>query len=295
MFSEASSEDWILRKLQVLGWTYKSPDDIGERESDEFFLKDILLESLKNINSVSELLILDAVSKLEELIPSKDGNAKFLDYIKHGIDVVDEKRQVHTVRLFDTSRISANSFIVTNQFNAKGIYNKRPDIIMFVNGLPLVIMENKNPFNIGIIHKAYEQIKGYETSIPKLFTFLQIAVINNGIKGEFFPLFFNDKEKDQRAKWKTSYPLEPNTDNEVEILLNGIFHPDNFLRILTNYIHIRKKGDQNEKIIARYMQFRATEKIMERIRKNVNKEPGEALKTGLIWHWQGSGKTLIMA
>ncbi|HII83178.1 MAG TPA: HsdR family type I site-specific deoxyribonuclease, partial [Ferroplasma sp.] len=121
------------------------------------------------------------------------------------------------------------------------------------------------------------------------------AVINNGINGELFPLFFNEKGKDTRAKWKTSYPMESKQGSEFETLLNGVFNIDNFVKLLLNYTHIRKKGDRNEKILARYMQFRATEKILNRIHNNMDKNLKEPKKTGLIWHWQGSGKTLIMA
>lgn len=295
MFSEASSEDWIIRKLQDYGWTYNSQEDLEERNNDVFLLKENLLNSIRKINSVPESLIPDAISKLDELTPSKDGNSKFLDFLKYGINVVDENRQIHNVRLLDESKIYNNSFIVTNQLNIKGKSNKRPDIVLFVNGLPLVIMENKNPYNMGSIELAYNQIKGYEESVRELFTYLQIAVINNGVKGELFPLFFNRKGDDIRAKWKTSYPFEPKPENEVETLLNGVFYPDNFVKILTNYLHIRKKGDGNEKIMARYMQFRATEKILKRIEENMYKPQNESVKTGLIWHWQGSGKTLIMA
>lgn len=295
MFSEASSEDWIIKKLQDYGWTYNSQEDLEERSNDVPLLKDSLLNSIRKINSVPESLLSDAISKLEELTPSRDGNSKFLEFLKRGINVVDENRQIHTVRLLDESKIYNNSFIVTNQFNIKGKSNKRPDIVLFVNGIPLVIMENKNPYNMGSIELAYNQIKGYEESVRELFTYLQIAVINNGVKGELFPLFFNQKGEDTRAKWKTSYPLEQTPENEVETLLYGVFYPDNFVKILTNYLHIRKKGDRNEKIMTRYMQFRATEKILKRIGENLNETPGRSVKTGLIWHWQGSGKTLIMA
>ncbi len=295
MVSEASNEEWIIRKLQDYGWIYNSPEDLEERNNDVFLLRENLLSSLRKINPIQESLISDAISKLEELTPSQEGNAKFLDFLKHGVSVVDENKQIHTVKLLDESRIYNNSFIVTNQFSIKGKSNKRPDVVLFVNGIPLVIMENKNPYNMGTLELAYNQIKGYEESVRELFTYLQIAVINNGVKGELFPLFFNKKGEDIRAKWKTSYPLEPTPENEVEKLLYGALYPDNFIKILTNYLHIRKKGDRNEKIMARYMQFRATEKILKRIEDNIDRKQDEAVKTGLIWHWQGSGKTLIMA
>lgn len=105
MFSEASSEDWIIRKLQDYGWTYNSQEDLEERNNDVFLLKENLLNSVRKINSVPESLILDAISKLEELTPSKDGNSKFLDFLKYGINVVDENRQIHNVRLLDESKI----------------------------------------------------------------------------------------------------------------------------------------------------------------------------------------------
>jgi type I restriction enzyme R subunit len=293
MFSEDSSERWILKKLQEMGWTYVSPEEI-DNENNDYFIRDILLNSLKNINAESETLIDSAVSKLEELTPSKEGNGKFLDYFKHGIDVVDENRHIHTIKVVDTTNVNKNSLIVTNQFSIHGKANKRPDILLFVNGIPLVIMENKNPYNMGNLEMAYNQIKGYEKSISGLFTFLQICVINNGVKGEIFPLFFNEKGEDLRAKWKSSYPLDIDSENEVEILMYGVFCPGNFLNIIRNYVHIRKKGDSNEKIMARYMQFRATEKIIKRMMEGLNTPSGKAFKTGLIWHWQGSGKTLIM-
>ena len=294
-FDEASSERWIIEKLQDLGWTYSTAEELEDMEDNKYFLRETLLNSLKKMNSIPDSLISDAVSKLEELTPSKDGNSKFLNFLKNGINVIDEHRQIHTVKLLDELKKYNNSFIVTNQLSIHGKSNKRPDILLFVNGIPIVIMENKNPYNAGSIDEAYNQIKGYEESIDGLFTYLQIAVINNGIKGELFPLFFNEKGKDTRAKWKVSYPLETGQESEFETLLDGVFNTDNFVNILLNYMHIRKKGDRNEKIIARYMQFRATEKILNRIYNNMDKTLKEPKKTGLIWHWQGSGKTLIMA
>ena len=293
MFSEDSSESWILIKFQEMGWTYVSPEAV-DNENNNYFIRDILLSSLRNINAGNEILIDNAISKLGELMPSKEGNAKFLDYFKHGIDVVDENRHVHTIKLVDVTNVNRNSLIVTNQFIVHGRANKRPDILLFVNGIPIVIVENKNPYNMGNLEMAYNQIKGYEKSIPGLFTFLQLGMINNGVRGEIFPLFFNEKGDDLRAKWKSTYPFDTTSENEVEILLYGVFHPDNFLNILSNYVQIRKKGDRNEKIMARYMQFRATEKIIKRIIDGLNSPPGKTVKTGLIWHWQGSGKTLIM-
>ena len=294
-FDEASSERWIIEKLQELGWTYNTPEELEDMEDNKFFLRETLLNSLRRMNQIPDSLISDAVSKLEELTPSKDGNSKFLNFLKNGINVIDDHRQIHTVKLLDESRKYNNSFIVTNQLSIHGKSNKRPDILLFVNGMPIAIMENKNPYNAGSIDEAYNQIKGYEESIDGLFTYLQIAVINNGINGELFPLFFNEKGKDTRAKWKTSYPMEYKQESEFETLLDGVFNIDNFVKLLLNYMHIRKKGDRNEKIIARYMQFRATEKILNRIYGNMDKTLKEPKKTGLIWHWQGSGKTLIMA
>jgi type I restriction enzyme R subunit len=294
-FDEASSEMWIIEKLQELGWTYNTPEELEDMEDNKYFLRETLLNSLRKMNQIPDSLISDAVSKLEELTPSKDGNSKFLNFLKNGINVIDENRQIHTVRLVDQSKKYNNNFIVTNQLGIHGKSNKRPDILLFVNGIPIVIMENKNPYNAGSIDEAYNQIKGYEESIDGLFTYLQIAVINNGINGELFPLFFNEKGKDTRAKWKTSYPMESKQGSEFETLLNGVFNIDNFVKLLLNYTHIRKKGDRNEKILARYMQFRATEKILNRIHNNMDKNLKEPKKTGLIWHWQGSGKTLIMA
>ncbi|WMT53233.1 type I restriction endonuclease subunit R [Ferroplasma acidiphilum] len=294
-FDEASSEKWIIEKLQELGWTYNTPEELEDMEDNKFFLRETLLNSLRKMNQIPDSLISDAVSKLEELTPSKDGNSKFLNFLKNGINVIDENRQIHTVKLIDESKKYNNRFIVTNQLSIHGKSNKRPDILLFVNGMPIVIMENKNPYNAGSIDEAYNQIKGYEESINGLFTYLQIAVINNGINGELFPLFFNEKGKDTRAKWKTSYTMENQQGSEFETLLDGVFNTDNFVKLLLNYMHIRKKGDRNEKIIARYMQFRATEKILNRIYNNMDKTLKNPEKTGLIWHWQGSGKTLIMA
>ena len=257
-FDEASSEKWIIEKLQELGWTYNTPEELEDMEDNKFFLREILLNSLRKMNPIPDSLISDAVSKLEELTPSKEGNSKFLNFLKNGINVIDENRQIHTVRLLDQSNKYNNSFIVTNQLSIRGKSNKRPDILLFVNGIPIVIMENKNPYNAGSIDEAYNQIKGYEESIDGLFTYLQIAVINNGINGELFPLFFNEKGKDTRAKWKTSYPLETGQESEFETLLDGVFNIDNFVKILLNYMHIRQSFSELVCCICHYECFART-------------------------------------
>ena len=100
-FDEASSERWIIEKLQDLGWTYSTPEELEDMEDNKFFLRETILNSLKKMNPIPDSLISDAVSKLEELTPSKDGNSKFLNFLKNGINVIDEHRQIHTVKLLD--------------------------------------------------------------------------------------------------------------------------------------------------------------------------------------------------
>ncbi|MEM2983423.1 MAG: HsdR family type I site-specific deoxyribonuclease, partial [Candidatus Bathyarchaeia archaeon] len=142
---------------------------------------------------------------------------------------------------------------------------------------------------------AYRQIKGYEEKAPELFKYVQFSIATDGDQTYYFPNAFNEEEKDLLSIWKDPYPYrrEEFKDDILKTTIYGMLSKQNILDIITNFIFIRKERDKTTKIMSRYMQYRATNKICERIINTLRGK--EEKKFGLIWHWQGSGKTYTMA
>ncbi|MCS7249483.1 MAG: HsdR family type I site-specific deoxyribonuclease [candidate division WOR-3 bacterium] len=186
--------------------------------------------------------------------------------------------------LFDYKNIDNNEFIFTNQFRFLGKESIRLDIVLFINGIPVCNIECKNPYtNKGDYYSAYKQIKRYEKIAPELYKYIQVGIGYAEIV-KYFPIVpFSDNVKQE--VWK----------KEGLNIYDAIFDflkPEMFLDILRNFIFIREFRSEITKVIGRYMQVRAVNKIYQRIIDNL--EGKDYKNKGLIWHWQGSGKTLIM-
>jgi type I restriction enzyme R subunit len=301
---KGSVEDFIIQELQKLGWKYMKSEEMKRMRKgnyEEPLVLENLRKALPAINREVEFTKadLDFVILSLRAIPSNiEGIRTFIDRFRNGLVVPMQKEgKERVIKLVDLENIESNEFIVTNQFKLEGTKGSIiPDIVLLVNGIPLVLIECKNPTEERVDWTdAYKQIKRYEERVPELFKYVQFSIATDGVKTYYFPNSFNEEGKDFLSIWKDPYPLkrEDFKDDILKITIYGLLSKPNLLDLIENFTFIRKETDKATKIMARYMQFRASNKIFQRVVNTLRRK--EQKKFGLIWHWQGSGKTYTMA
>jgi type I restriction enzyme R subunit len=260
----------------------------------------------KKVNSDVEFTDADldfVIVSLRTIPANIEGIRIFLDRFRNGLVVPLQKEgKERVIKLVDLENIENNEFIVTNQFKVEGLKGSiRADIVLLVNGIPLVLIECKNPTEEKVDWTdAYKQIKRYEQEAPEIFKYVQFSIATDGMKTIYFPNAFNEEGKDFPSgmpppTWKDPYPFkkEDFKDDMFKMTIYGLLSKPNLLDLIENFTFIRKERDKSTKIMTRYMQFRASNKIFQRVLNTLRKK--ENKKFGLIWHWQGSGKTYTMA
>jgi len=289
-FTEKSLvEDYITEKLQEKGWKYVNAEDLGRESFEEPLLVNNLIDALKRINRGKGLggeEIKNALNELKLRTAGSEDAKKILNFYKFGVLIKFEKEKVlKHVQLFDFDELENNEFIVSRQVSYDGKERIRTDIILYVNGIPLVSIECKNPTSIGQSwYNAYKQIKDYEETVPELYKYVQIGVAAERV-AKYFPIVPWQKEGVKIHQWKSG--KKDSIDATVEML-----SPEVLLDIIRNFLFCRVESGNETKVITRYMQYRAANKMVNRVLRNIKGE--EEKKGGLIWHWQGSGKTLTM-
>jgi type I restriction enzyme R subunit len=289
MFTEKELvENYIVEKLQEKGWQFVPADELERESFEEPLLISNLIRAIQKINKnlgVGNEEISKILNELKLTGSGHEGSKRILNFYKFGIPVKFEKdRVVKFVKLFDYDDIENNEFIVSRQVNYKGKDSIRTDIILYVNGIPLVNIECKNPAEIGVSwYDAYKQIKDYENKIPELFKYVQIGVAAES-KVKYFPVvpWLDDVNV---SEWRENN--KDSIDSTVEVLTG-----EKLLDIIKDFLFFRIEYGNPEKVITRYMQYRAANKMVNRVVKNLKGE--EEKDKGLVWHWQGSGKTLTM-
>ena len=197
------------------------------------------------------------------------------------------------VRLIDFDDVTANELLAVNQFSVKGSkYTRRPDIILFINGLPLVLLELKNPADEKAdIWKAYDQIQTYKEQIPDVFQYNEILVISDGTEALMGSLSAN---VERFMAWRTidGLTLDPlGQFNELETLIRGVLAPAYLLDFLRFFVLFEDDGALVKKI-AGYHQFHAVRSAIDQV--IAASRPGGDHKGGVVWHTQGSGKSITM-
>ena len=281
-------EDWAIEKLKEKGWNYVESEKLNRLNFDEPLLLEDLKKKILEINKDTELVGEDlnaVINKLKYAPTNQNGHKEILKYLKYGVPIKTEKeRIVKNIQLFDYRNFENNDFVVTNQFKFVGRENIRLDILLIVNGIPLVNIECKNPYTDKTNYfDAYKQIKRYEKVAPELYKYIQIGIGFAEVV-KYFPIVpWLDDVKQEVWKWE-GY-------KEDEAIFE-MLQPEVLLDILKNFIFVREFRGEMTKVIARYMQYRATNKIYQRVIDNLDGKTNK--NKGLIWHWQGSGKTLTM-
>ncbi|MCD6241485.1 HsdR family type I site-specific deoxyribonuclease [Candidatus Bathyarchaeota archaeon] len=281
-------ENYIINKLIKQGWKYIPSDELERDSYEEPLLTPSLIRALRKINKdIREEEIKQVLNALKFTGTGPEGSKRILNYYKWGISMkIQRERIVQRIRLFDYENLENNEFIVSNQVTHKGKETKRMDIILYVNGIPLVNIECKNPTDIAQSWEdAYLQIKEYEKAVPELYKYIQIGVAAEAV-AKYFPIVpWLEPEEVKIYEWREEG--KDSIDSTIEML-----KPETLLDLIKNFLFYRIEHGNATKVIARYMQYRAANKIVKRVLANL--EGIEDKNKGLIWHWQGSGKTLTM-
>lgn len=295
IYTEASYENSIIELFRDnLGYEYAYGPDI-ERDLNSPLYEEILIDSLYNLNrGLPDDAIQDALFKLKnfengELVQK---NAVFMDYLQNGVPVryfVDGEERSSIVYLADYKNPDNNSFIVANQWTLVENSNKRPDIILFLNGLPVVLFELKSPSREETdASEAYLQIRNYMQEIPSMFIYNAICVMSDQLTSKAGTITSGE---DRFMEWKTKDGSYENTQYATfDTFFEGIFQKERFLDILKNFICFSNEGINQFKILAGYHQYFAVRKAIEST-KHATVTDG---KGGVFWHTQGSGKSLSM-
>lgn len=294
-FTEASYENSIIELFQNdLGYEYVYGPDI-ERDFYCPLYEDVLLESLYRLNrGLPDDAIQEALYKLKtfengELVQK---NAIFMDYLQNGIPVryfVGGEERSSILYLVDYKNPPNNSFIVANQWTFIENSNKRPDVILFLNGLPVVLIELKSPSREETdASEAYRQFRNYMHEIPSMFIYNAICVMSDQLTSKAGTITSGE---DRFMEWKTKDGNYENTQYaQFDTFFEGMFQKERLLDIIKNFICFSNEGINTFKILAGYHQYFAVRKAIEST-KHATITDG---KGGVFWHTQGSGKSLSM-
>ncbi len=295
LYTEADYENSVIELFRNdLGYGYAYGPDI-ERDFYSPLYEEVLLDSLYRLNrGLPDDAISDALFKLKnfengELVQK---NAVFMDYLQNGISVryfVDGEERSSIVYLVDYKNPDNNSFIVANQWTFIESSNKRPDVILFLNGLPVVLVELKSPSREETdASEAYRQLRNYMKEIPSMFIYNAICVMSDQLTSKAGTITSGE---DRFMEWKTKDGDYENTQYaQFDTFFEGMFQKARLLDIIKNFICFSNEGINSFKILAGYHQYFAVRKAIEST-KHATVTDG---KGGVFWHTQGSGKSLSM-
>ena len=295
LYTEADYENSVIELFRNdLGYEYAYGPDI-ERDFYSPLYEEALLDSLYRLNrELPDDAIQDALFKLKnfengELVQK---NAAFMDYLQNGIPVryfVDSEERSSIVYLVDYKNPDNNSFIVANQWTFIENSNKRPDVILFLNGLPVVLVELKSPSREETdASEAYRQLRNYMIEIPSMFIYNAICVMSDQLTSKAGTITSGE---DRFMEWKTKDGDYENTQYaQFDTFFEGMFQKARLLDIIKNFICFSNDGTNSFKILAGYHQYFAVKKAIDST-KHATVTDG---KGGVFWHTQGSGKSLSM-
>lgn len=295
-------ENRMITQLKELDYDYlHGPSLDSERESrGEIVLKERLSKAILQLNpwlsDTNLARIIRSITHIEST-SLMEANQKFHEMIVNMISVQQDLgrgKKNQTVKLIDFERPENNEFLVVDQFtinNAQG--NIRPDLIIFINGLPLVIVECKSPMlppdeQIG---EGVRQLTRYQTSHEQLFHYNQFMIVTSNDRAKVGTI---GAKAQHYGEWKDPYPRTVAelgvSPTPQDILAAGMLTKENLLDLIRNFIVYEPVEGRTIKKLARYQQFRAVNKAIDRILRAEEKTQ----RGGVVWHTQGSGKSLTM-
>lgn len=278
----------FLRYAEEAGWTYLPPDEALRRRGgeDSPVLRSVLVEQLQRLNPG----VVDSVAKAEEVVrrllgvrPNIEGNLESWEYLK-GLKTVfvEAERREKNLRLLDFQNLEANTFHVTDEFAfGNGHFRIRADVVLLVNGIPVIVVETKAATRLEGIAEAFDQIRRYHEQGPELMAQAQLFALTHLVRFFYGPTW--NLSRKALFDWREEASLAA----DFETLVKTFLAPRRVLSILTDYILFVRRDGELTKAVLRPHQMRATEKVLARAHDREKHR-------GLIWHTQGSGKTYTM-
>lgn len=294
LYKEANYENSIVELFQNMGYHHVYGPKI-ERDFYSPLYDEELIAALYKLNpSMPDAAIQDALYKLKNFENAElvQKNELFMNYLQNGIEVkyfVNDEECSGLVYLLDYKKPDNNHFVVANQWTFIENSNKRPDVILFLNGLPLVLIELKSPAREETdASEGYLQIRNYMQEIPSMFIYNCICVISDQLISKAGTITSGE---DRFMEWKTKDGSYENTQYaQFDTFFEGMFDKVRLLDIIKNFICFSNDGLNKIKILAAYHQYFAVNKAIEST-KHATVTDG---KGGVFWHTQGSGKSLSM-
>ena len=293
-YTEADYESTIIELFENMGWRHVYGPDLDRDYRDPLY-EEVLDDAIRRINpDMPESAIREAIFKLKNFdnadIVHKNG--VLMDYIQHGVEVrylVGSEERAGLVYLVDYKNPDNNSFVIANQWTFIENSNKRPDVLLFLNGLPVVLMEFKSPSREETdASEAYAQIRNYMHEIPSMFIYNCICVMSDHLTSKAGTITSGE---DRFMEWKTRDGSYENTQYaQFDTFFEGMFQKERLLDIIKNFICFSNEGLKQFKILAGYHQYFAVRKAIESTKKGIATDG----RGGVFWHTQGSGKSLSM-
>ncbi|MGJ0394337.1 MAG: type I restriction endonuclease subunit R [Methylocystis sp.] len=304
--AEEAVELAALSWFELIGWKtvpgdYLAPDGpMGARENyREAILEPELRSAIASLNPLATAAMVEEAVRKIKASSSQDlveNNRLFHPFLVTGVPVeVNEKGETRTIgiRLLDQEDPAANRLLVANQFIVKSDKGTvRADVTVFVNGLPVAVLELKSPSDAAAtLEKAHNQLTTYKTKAPELMRTNQVLIISDGSNARIGSLTAG---LDRFSPWRTIDGTDYDDEgrSELEVLIRGVFAPQHFMDLITDFVAFEvKDGTVKSKKLAGYHQFHAVKKALA---STLAASQSGSRKGGVVWHTQGSGKSLTM-
>jgi type I restriction enzyme R subunit len=308
---ESTIEEFVIELLDNQGWRYLSPEDQEAERPDlgQVILKNRLKRAIDTLNPTIAEEAKEQALRMVLNLPSQnlmDNNEAFHRLLTEGIEVEvmgADGIKGDKVRLVDFENAENNEFVACNQFTVtENNVTKRPDVVLFLNGLPLVVIELKNPVDENAtVAKAFTQLQNYKNAIPSLFYYNAVLVASDGLDAKMGTI---SSDISRFLAWKSSdgYKEDKATVPQIETLTKGMLSKQVLLDLVGHFVVFEKTKKEDSKTglasvvtikkIAAYHQYFAVNKAIEKTLV-ASSEDGDR-KAGVVWHTQGSGKSLSM-
>ncbi len=297
-YTETNYENSVIELFEEMGYIhFYGP--FMERDFRSPLYDSILEKHIKLINkNLPDKAIQDALYKIQNYENGSliQKNEVFMSYLQNGVPVrffVDGEERSSIVYLVDYKNPDNNSFVVANQWTFIEHSTKRPDIVLFLNGIPVVLIELKSPSREETdVSEAYKQLRNYMKEIPSMFIYNAICVMSDHLTSKAGTI---TADEDRFMEWKTKDGSYENTQYaQFDTFFEGMFQKERLLDIIKNFICFSNDGINKIKILAGYHQYFAVKKAIESTKLATIAEDEHKGKGGVFWHTQGSGKSLSM-
>ncbi|MDD3172749.1 MAG: type I restriction endonuclease subunit R [Herbinix sp.] len=294
-FTEETFEQALIEEFESKGYHHLYAPNIA-RDYHQVILEEYFYEAMFKINpAITAEIAEEAYKQIRNigLVKLADINQAFHKFLIEGVPIPYRsgyENRTFQVKLVDFDAPKNNQFHVVNQFTVIEYKNKRPDILIFINGIPLVLFELKSAVSEeATMEYAYNQVKNYQKDIPTLFHYNAFNVISDGVNASMGTI---TADYTRYMTWKSKDGEPPVKDfSPISVLMEGVFKKERLLDIIRNFIVYQDIKGNTVKIVAGYHQYFAVRKAVERTKLALQKNDK---KVGVVWHTQGSGKSFSM-